>query len=160
MSEPQFSLSDYLSTVQEVIQITFNEPVWVKAEIRNLNIKGGHYYLELAEKDENTDKVIASCKGTIWKFTAQKMVLKFERESGVELSKDLNVLVKVRAKFDPQYGFSVNVEDINSSYTLGDIAWRYQQILERLTSEGLLNKKKLDCGLLKIDSGGLCALHA
>jgi len=45
----------------------------VKAEIRNLNIKGGHYYLELAEKDENTDKVIASCKGTIWKFTAQKM---------------------------------------------------------------------------------------
>jgi exodeoxyribonuclease VII large subunit len=41
MSEPQFSLSDYLSTVQEVIQITFNEPVWVKAEIRNLNIKGG-----------------------------------------------------------------------------------------------------------------------
>ncbi|ENV71916.1 hypothetical protein F946_01372 [Acinetobacter johnsonii ANC 3681] len=143
MSEPQFSLSDYLSTVQEVIQITFNEPVWVKAEIRNLNIKGGHYYLELAEKDESTDKVIASCKGTIWKFTAQKMVLKFERESGVELSKDLNVLVKVRAKFDPQYGFSVNVEDIDSSYTLGDIARRYQQILEKLTSEGLLNKNKL-----------------
>ncbi|MFW2068046.1 exodeoxyribonuclease VII large subunit [Acinetobacter johnsonii] len=143
MSESQFSLSDYLSTVQEVIQITFNEPVWVKAEIRNLNIKGGHYYLELAEKDESTDKVIASCKGTIWKFTAQKMVLKFERESGVELSKDLNVLVKVRAKFDPQYGFSVNVEDIDSSYTLGDIARRYQQILERLTSEGLLNKNKL-----------------
>lgn len=143
MSEPQFSLSDYLSTVQEVIQITFNEPVWVKAEIRNLNIKGGHYYLELAEKDESTDKVIASCKGTIWKFTAQKMVLKFERESGVELSKDLNVLVKVRAKFDPQYGFSVNVEDIDSSYTLGDIARRYQQILERLTTEGLLNKNKL-----------------
>ncbi|MFW2067870.1 exodeoxyribonuclease VII large subunit [Acinetobacter johnsonii] len=143
MSEPQFSLSDYLSTVQEVIQITFNEPVWVKAEIRNLNIKGGHYYLELAEKDESTDKVIASCKGTIWKFTAQKMVLKFERESGVELSKDLNVLVKVRAKFYSQYGFSVNVEDIDSSYTLGDIARRYQQILERLTSEGLLNKNKL-----------------
>lgn len=143
MSEPQFSLSDYLSTVQEVIQITFNEPVWVKAEIRNLNIKGGHYYLELAEKDESTDKVIASCKGTIWKFIAQKMVLKFERESGVELSKDLNVLVKVRAKFDPQYGFSVNVEDIDSSYTLGDIARRYQQILERLTTEGLLNKNKL-----------------
>ena len=75
MSEPQFSLSDYLSTVQEVIQITFNEPVWVKAEIRNLNIKGGHYYLELAEKDENTDKVIATCKGTICKFTVQTFML-------------------------------------------------------------------------------------
>ena len=143
MSEPQFSLSEYLSIVQEVIQVTFNESVWVKAEIRNLSIKGGHYYLELAEKEENTDKVIASCKATIWKSAAAKMVLKFERESGIELSRDLNVLIKVKATFSPQYGFSVNVEDIDSSYTLGDIARRYQQILERLTSEGLASKNKL-----------------
>ncbi|WP_413350847.1 exodeoxyribonuclease VII large subunit [Acinetobacter sp. A7.4] len=142
MSEPQFSLSEYLSAVQEVIQVAFNEPVWVKAEIRNLSIKGGHYYLELAEKDEHTDKVVASCRATIWKFSAAKIVLKFERESKVELSKDLNVLIKVKARFDPQYGFSVNVEDIDSSYTLGDIARRYQQILEKLTTEGLVNKNK------------------
>jgi len=143
MSDLQLSLSDYLATVQEVIRITFDEPVWVKAEIRNLSIKGGHYYLELAEKEENTDKVIASCKATIWKSAAAKMVLRFERESGIELSRDLNVLIKVRATFSPQYGFSVNVEDIDSSYTLGDIARRYQQILERLTQEGLANKNKL-----------------
>ena len=142
MPDFQLSLSEYLNTVQEVIRVAFDEPVWVKAEIRNLSIKGGHYYLELAEKEEDTDKVIASCKATIWKFSAAKMVLKFERESGIELSKDLNVLIKVKAKFDPQYGFSVNVEDIDSSYTLGDIARRYQQILERLTNEGLVNKNK------------------
>ena len=46
----QLSLKEYLSTVQEVVKITFDTPVWVKAEIRNLNIKAGHYYLELAEK--------------------------------------------------------------------------------------------------------------
>lgn len=143
MLDTQLSLSQYLATVQEVIRITFDEPVWVKAEIRNLSIKGGHYYLELAEKEEDTDKVIASCKATIWKFAAAKIVLKFERESGIELSRDLNVLIKVKATFSPQYGFSVNVEDIDSSYTLGDIARRYQQILERLTQEGLANKNKL-----------------
>ena len=143
MSErQQLSLSEYLATVQEVIQLTFDGAVWVKAEIRNLSIKGGHYYLELAEKDEDSHKVIASCKGTIWKFTAQKIILKFERESGIELSKDLNVLIKVKARFDPQYGFSVNIEDIDSSFTLGDIAKRYQQILLRLTEEGLLNNNK------------------
>lgn len=143
MSDLQLSLSEYLATVQEVIRVTFDEPIWVKAEIRNLSIKGGHYYLELAEKEEDSDKVIASCKATIWKFSAAKMVLKFERESGVELSRDLNVLIKVKAVFSPQYGFSVNIEAIDSSYTLGDLARRYQQILERLTSEGLLNKNKL-----------------
>lgn len=142
MFDSSISLSHYLSTVQEVIQVTFYEAVWVKAEIRNLNIKGGHYYLELAEKEEESDKVIASCKATIWKSSASKMVLKFERESGIELSKDLNVLIKVRARFDPQYGFSVNIEDIDSSFTLGDLARRYQQILERLTTEGLAHKNK------------------
>ncbi|MCU4430621.1 exodeoxyribonuclease VII large subunit [Acinetobacter pittii] len=143
MSEPQFSLSEYLSTVQEVIRVAFDEPVWVKAEIRNLNIKGGHYYLELAEKDAETDKVIASCKATIWKFSASKIVLKFERETGIEISSDLNVLIKIRARFDPQYGFSVNIEEIDSSFTLGEIAKRYQQIIERLTQEGLIHKNKL-----------------
>ena len=142
MTESQLSLSEYLSTVQEVIKLAFDDPVWVRAEIRNLSIKGGHYYIELAEKEENTDKVIASCKATIWKFSAAKLILKFERESGIELSKDLNVLIKIKAKFDPQYGFSVNVEDIDSSYTLGDIAKRYQQIIELLTSEGLVNNNK------------------
>lgn len=143
MSEPQFSLSEYLGTVQEVIRLAFDEPVWVKAEIRNLNIKGGHYYLELAEKDAETDKVIASCKATIWKFSANKIVLKFERETGIEISSDLNVLIKIRARFDPQYGFSVNIEEIDSSFTLGEIAKRYLQIIERLTQEGLIHKNKL-----------------
>lgn len=105
MSEPQFSLSEYLGTVQEVIRVAFDEPVWVKAEIRNLNIKGGHYYLELAEKDAETDKVIASCKATIWKFSASKIVLKFERETGIEISSDLNVLIKIRARFDLNMDF-------------------------------------------------------
>lgn len=142
MSDHPLSLNEYLASVREVIQMTFDEPVWVKAEIRNLTIKGGHYYLELAEKEEDADKIIASCKATIWKFTAAKVVLKFERESGIELSKDLNVLIRIKARFDPQYGFSVNVEDIDSSYTLGDIARRYQQIVERLNKEGLLHKNR------------------
>lgn len=138
----QLSLKEYLSTVQEVVKITFDTPVWVKAEIRNLNIKAGHYYLELAEKDPDNDQVIASCRATIWKFAAQKIVTQFERESGIELSRDLKVLIKVKASFDPQYGFSLNITEIDSGYTLGDIARRYQQIVERLTTEGLIDRNK------------------
>ncbi|WP_308912126.1 exodeoxyribonuclease VII large subunit [Acinetobacter schindleri] len=142
MQDPQFSLKEYLSTVQEVIKLTFDTPVWVKAEIRNLNIKAGHYYLELAEKDPDNDQVIASCRATIWKFAAQKIVTPFERETGIELSRDLNVLIKVKASFDPQYGFSLNIVEIDSSYTLGDIARRYQEILQRLTAKGLIERNR------------------
>jgi len=143
MSDLQLSLSEYLSIVQETIKQTFSDAIWVKAEIRNLNIKSGHNYLELAEKDEDTDKVIASCKATIWKSSAAKMILKFEKESGIELTTDLNILIKIKAAFSPQYGFSVNIEDIDSSYTLGDIAKRYQQILLRLSQEELVHKNRL-----------------
>lgn len=72
----------------------------------------------------------------------------FERESGIELSRDLKVLIKVKASFDPQYGFSLNIVEIDSGYTLGDIARRYQQIVERLTIEGLINRNKIYLHLL------------
>jgi exodeoxyribonuclease VII large subunit len=49
------------------------------------------------------------------------MVLKFERESGVELSRDLNVLIKVKAVLSPIW-FSVNIEDNRFKLYLGDIA--------------------------------------
>lgn len=50
MPDQQLSLSEYLETVQEIVKIAFGDPVWVKAEIRSLNTKSGHCYLELAEK--------------------------------------------------------------------------------------------------------------
>lgn len=142
MSNCPFSLSEYLQQVQAVIKLSFDDAVWVKAEIRNLSIKAGHYYFELAEKQPDSDRVLASCKATLWKFSAQKVVTKFERETGIELNRDLNILVKVRARFDAQYGFSVNIEDIDSNYTLGDLALRYQQIIEKLSLEGLIERNK------------------
>src|SRR5690554_1548080 len=60
-------LSDYLAAVELVVKETFSHSVWVKAEIRNLSSKGGHYYFELAEKDDD-GKVIASCRGNLWRF--------------------------------------------------------------------------------------------
>src|SRR5690606_12502533 len=110
----QFSLKEYLATVQEAVKLTFDTTLWVNAEIRNLSTKAVHYYMELAEKEADSDQVIASCRATILKFSAQKIVTQFEHESGIELSRDLKVLIKVKANFDPQYGFSLNIVEIDS----------------------------------------------
>lgn len=131
-------LSDYLSAVDMVIKQTFNHRVWVKAEIRNLSSKGGHYYFELAEKDDD-GKVIASCRGNLWRFKATRVLAKFERATGMPLDRDLTVLLKVSAGFHAQYGFSLTIEDIDPSYTLGDLARQYAEMVDRLTGEGLLN---------------------
>ena len=131
-------LSDYLSAVDMVIKQNFNHRVWVKAEIRNLSSKSGHYYFELAEKDDD-GKVIASCRGNLWRFKAARVLAKFERATGMPLDRDLTVLLKVSAGFHAQYGFSLTIEDIDPSYTLGDLARQYAEMVDRLTGEGLLN---------------------
>ncbi|MFC6382057.1 exodeoxyribonuclease VII large subunit [Psychrobacter glacincola] len=131
-------LSDYLSAVDMVIKQTFNHRVWVKAEIRNLSSKGGHYYFELAEKDDD-GKVIASCRGNLWRFKAARVLAKFERATGMPLDRDLTVLLKVSAGFHAQYGFSLTIEDIDPSYTLGDLARQYAEMVDRLAGEGLLH---------------------
>ena len=131
-------LSDYLSAVEMVVKQTFAHRVWVKAEIRNLSSKGGHYYFELAEKDDD-GKVVASCRGNLWRFKAARVLDKFERATGMALSRDLTVLLKVSANFHPQYGFSLTIEDIDPSYTLGDLARQYAQMVDRLSGEGLMH---------------------
>ncbi|WP_413519686.1 exodeoxyribonuclease VII large subunit [Psychrobacter glacincola] len=131
-------LSDYLSAVDMVIKQTFDHRVWVRAEIRNLSSKGGHYYFELAEKDDD-GKVIASCRGNLWRFKAARVLAKFERATGMPLDRNLTVLLKVSAGFHAQYGFSLTIEDIDPSYTLGDLARQYAEMVDRLTGEGLLN---------------------
>ena len=83
-------LSDYLAAVEMVVKQTFDHRVWVKAEIRNLSSKGGHYYFELAEKDDD-GKVVASCRGNLWRFKATRVLSKFERATGMPLNRDLTV---------------------------------------------------------------------
>ena len=134
-------LSDYLKATELVIKETFSHHVWVKAEIRNLSSKSGHYYFELAEKDDD-GKIIASCRGTLWRYKASHLLTKFRRSTGMELSRDITVLIQVNANFHPQYGFSLNIHDIDPNYTLGDLARQYAAMLERLAGEGLLEQNK------------------
>lgn len=134
-------LSDYLAAIELVVKETFNHSVWVKAEIRNLSSKNGHYYFELAEKDDS-GKVVASCRGNLWKFKATRVLSKFERATGMPLERDVTVLLNVTATFHSLYGFSLAINDIDPSYTIGDLARQYAAMLERLGGEGLLNLNK------------------
>lgn len=141
LQDTVLSLADYLLAVQMVLGETFAHSVWVKAEIRSISSKSGHYYFELADKD-STGKVVASCRGNLWKNIAKSVIGKFEKTTGMTLERGLNVLLKVSATFHAQYGFSLNVSDIDPTFTVGDLAQQYQAMLARLDSEDLLTLNK------------------
>lgn len=141
MNETSLSLSEYLQSVGHVIGQVFTDSIWVRAEIQAMNSKGGHHYFELAQKDED-GRLIASCRGTLWRYHAGKVLQKFTHGTGEPLKAGLGVLFKVNATFHAQYGFSLNITDIDPTYTLGEIAKAYQNTLARLHAQGLTELNK------------------
>ena len=51
----------------------------------------------------------------------------------------MKVLLEVQVTFHEQYGYALKVTDIDSTYTLGDLARRRKEILNKLEEEGILH---------------------
>lgn len=141
LADTHLSLSAYLEAVKLVITDIFDHEVWIQAELRSVNVKGGHYYFELAEKDDD-DNIIASARATLWRYRANAVVNKFVSGTGKPLTAGLAVLLKGSASFHPQYGFSINISDIDPTYTLGALALAYNAMLKRLQDQGLTTLNK------------------
>lgn len=115
---------------------------WVIAETSDLRLnRSGHCYTELIEKDDK-GVTIAKVGAAMWANTYRELYHKFLRTTGQVLSTGMKVLVNVTASFHRLYGIKVVINDIDPSYTMGDMARQRQEILSRLTAEGLIDRNK------------------
>lgn len=128
--------------VQDAIEMEFDEPIWLQAELSSVNVRGPHCYLDFVQKAVNGNTVMATAKGHIWGNKRQLIFSYFEKETGRPLSAGMQVMVQVEVRFDPNYGYSLNVIDINPAFTMGEIALRRQEIIRQLTEEGILEMNK------------------
>ena len=137
------SLYSLNSLVRESIAQGMPAPYWVAAELSEVReTQAGHCYIELVERDEVTQEMMAKARGTIWARIYSLLKPYFLEQTGERFSAGLKVLLRVNVVFHELYGFSLDVCDIEPAYTLGDIARRKQMILKRLESEGVLNLNK------------------
>ena len=120
MQQP-LSLKQLNQMVSLAVASSFTEGLWVVAEINSLQDRG-HCYLELIEKDPDTDIVTAKASATIWRNVFIKLRIEFFKATGVQLASGMKVLVMARPTFHPQYGYSLNITDIDPSYTVGEAA--------------------------------------
>jgi exodeoxyribonuclease VII large subunit len=141
--EGQLSLSELNSLVKETLQIAFPEQVWLVAEIGEMKVnRNGHCYLELVEKDNESEEITARAKATIWSWQFRFIQPYFETATGQTLTAGLKVLISVSIEFHEVYGYSLNIKDIDPTYTLGDIARKRMEIIRRLTDEGVIDMNK------------------
>lgn len=135
------TLFELNSLVHEVIEDNFDEQYWVVGELSDVSTPafGGHFYGELVQKDEESDRIVARARITCWARNYNMIRLRFQKAAGETLRKGLQVKLLVDVNFHEQYGYSLNVVDIDSTFTLGDLAKRRREILQQLEKDGILH---------------------
>ena len=134
-TEKGIALTELLDRVKGVINEGFPRAVWVRAEISELRGKNGHLYLTLCERNDQGD-ILAQTKGIIWRNRAEGITTKFEEATGEGLKTDIKILCLAKVRFDPLYVLDLIIEDVDPSYTLGDLAAKLARIREQLQQTG------------------------
>lgn len=138
---PVFTLSELNTAIKATLELAFPESVWVVAEISEIRCNSkGHCYLELVEREE--EETIAQIRANIWAYTFRNLASKFEKATGETLKQGMKVLLQGHVTFHEVYGLSLNVKDIDPTYSLGEMARKKREVIERLTKEGLINLNK------------------
>lgn len=142
-SSEKITLYDLNLKVKEALSNSFSNQYWVIAEISEIKENNsGHCYLELIQKDEEQDYPKAKARATIWAYTYRMLKPYFETSTGRPLSSGLKVLVQVEVVFHEVFGYSLNITDIEPSFTLGDIEQKRRETIEKLISEGVFDMNK------------------
>ena len=134
------SLYELNQVIKSVIDTALPQTFLVTAEIASLDIKN-HCWMTLVDKDKDTIK--AEMKAVIWADRYKTLSVEFKNAAGVELNKGIKILFEASVSFHERYGLKLNVSNIDPSYTIGEMAVKRKEILERLAKEGLKDRNKL-----------------
>lgn len=137
----KLTLSQLNEAIKEALLDAFPTTVWVVAEVSELKEnRSGHCYLELIEKKDNT--ILARSRATIWSYTFRMLKPYFETSTGQSFASGIKIMVQATVEYHPAYGLSLNIKDIDPTYTVGDMALQRKEIINRLQSEGIYEMNK------------------
>ena len=137
------SLYDLNALVRRSLEQCLPDTYWIQAELSDVRTNStGHCYLEFVQKDARSNNLIARARGTIWSNVFRLLKPYFEEATGQVSVSGIKVLVQVTVSFHELYGYSLTVQDIDPTYTLGDMARRRKEILKQLEEEGVLTLNK------------------
>ena len=135
-----FTLLSLNRLVRTAIEQTLDGEYWLEAELSEARLaSNGHFYVEFVQKDDSGRALVAKARGVAWARTYNMIAPLFERATGERLRAGLKVRVLVGVEFHELYGYSLTILSIDPSYTLGDMAARRREILQRLEADGILH---------------------
>lgn len=144
--EEALTLYELNNLVKLKISESFPSEYWMQAELGEVREhSSGHCFVEFVQKNERGNGLVAKARGTIWSNVYRMLKPYFEKETGQSFVAGLKVMVQVTVEFHELYGYSLTVIDIDPTYTVGDMARKRKEILDRLQQDGVLSlNKELD----------------
>jgi len=146
MNKEFLTVSQLNNLIQNAIQASFPQPIWLCGEIQgyNRNRSKNHIFFELVEKDPNSKNIIAKIGLVL--FAGRKGhindILK-KSENAFQLKDDIEVKFACSIDFYPPHGaVRLIIESIDPTYTLGRFAQEKQKLIALLTKNGVLEKNK------------------
>ena len=136
------SLLDFNRRIKSLLNDASVAGVWLQAETSDFHVRGGHCYLELIQKDSNSGATLARLSAIIWANNFNRINYEFATVTGTQLSTGMKIMVLVTASFHESFGLKAVISDVNPEFTLGDMARRRQEILNRLEKEGIIEDNK------------------
>lgn len=141
--EEPFTLYWLNNMVRQAVSEGLPSRYWVTGELSEVReASNGHCYIELVQRDEVTQELVAKARGTIWSRIYSLLRPYFLEQTGEPFAAGLNVLLQVSVGFHELYGYTLDVCDIEPAYTVGDMARQRMLVIKRLTDEGVIDLNK------------------
>jgi exodeoxyribonuclease VII large subunit len=144
MSQPEkqvFSLKQVVQSIQKTIEDRYSTNYWVKAEMHKMNrYPSGHAFPELVQKEDG--KIVAQLTGTIWKQQLERINEAFIRVVKEPLQDGKTLLLLVKINYHPTFGLTLQIVDIDPSYSLGELQREREETLKKLDALKLINRNQ------------------
>ena len=138
-----YTLLEVARSIRKTVSERYRQTYWIRAELNKLNYykHSGHCFPELLEKQDG--KVLAQMRSTIWNENYLRINRKFLDVLKEPLKDGVKILFEAAIVFDPVFGLSLHIHDIDPSYTLGDLEKEKQETIKKLRDEALFSKNKM-----------------
>ena len=135
-----YSLIEVNQYIKRVLALNFEEPFWVECEINQVSQSRGNVYLQLIQKAEDSDNILAQNSANVWYRQFSFIKKKLGDLLNSILSEGIKVKLKVNVQFSERYGLGLEIIDIDPSYTFGQFELNRQKTIEQLKKKNLLDK--------------------
>lgn len=131
-----YSLYELNEFLRRVVALNFSESVWVTAEIGQIGLSRGHYYIRLLEKED--DDILAELSAVLWSSDFKRLKRALGNSFETVFVEGLEVRLKGRLDFHERYGLKLIIEEIDPTYTIGKLEIQRRALIAELQNEDLL----------------------